>query len=54
MHLAEFRSRLLVFVQWSIEYVSYNRSARLITGTDLPPGLPYSQEDHAQGPRPPL
>jgi NADH dehydrogenase len=32
MQLVEFENRLLVFVQWAWNYVSFNRSARLITG----------------------
>jgi NADH:ubiquinone reductase (H+-translocating) len=35
--LIGFRNRLLVFIQWAWSYVTYERSARLITGsTDLP------------------
>ncbi len=32
MYLVQFRSRILVFVQWGMEYLSFNRGARLITG----------------------
>jgi NADH dehydrogenase len=32
MYLVQFRSRILVFVQWGLEYISFNRGARLITG----------------------
>ncbi len=32
MYLVQFRSRILVFVQWGMEYISFNRGARLITG----------------------
>ena len=32
MYLVQFRSRILVFVQWGIEYITFNRGARLITG----------------------
>jgi NADH:ubiquinone reductase (H+-translocating) len=32
MNIVEFQNRLLVFVQWASFYVSYDRSARLITG----------------------
>jgi NADH:ubiquinone reductase (H+-translocating) len=35
MNLVNFRNRLLVLVQWGWSYVTYDRSARLITG---PPG----------------
>ena len=32
MYLVQFRSRILVFAQWGMEYISFNRGARLITG----------------------
>jgi NADH dehydrogenase len=32
MNLVGFRNRILVFVQWAWNYISYDRSARLITG----------------------
>lgn len=37
MKLVQFENRLLVFVQWTWAYLSYNRSARLITGAPLLP-----------------
>lgn len=33
MYIVEFQSRVLVFVQWGLQYVTYGRGARLITGT---------------------
>ena len=33
MNLVDFRNRVLVFLQWGWNYLSYDRSARLITGT---------------------
>ena len=33
MYIVEFQSRILVFVQWGFEYLTFNRGARLITGT---------------------
>ena len=33
MYIVEFQSRVLVFVQWGFEYVTFSRGARLITGT---------------------
>lgn len=54
--LIGFRNRLLVFIQWAWSYVTYERGARLITGsTELPgwtgdkPGAPEAetQEIHA-------
>jgi hypothetical protein len=38
MYLVEFQSRVLVFLQWAIQDLTFNRGARLITGaapTDL-------------------
>lgn len=34
MYLVEFSSRVLVFVQWGFLYLTFNRGARLITGSD--------------------
>jgi NADH:ubiquinone reductase (H+-translocating) len=33
MYLVEFQSRVLVFVQWGFQYLTFSRGARLITGT---------------------
>jgi len=33
MYLVEFQSRILVFIQWGFEYLTFSRGARLITGT---------------------
>ena len=32
MYIVEFRSRILVFVQWAIQDLTFSRGARLITG----------------------
>ena len=32
MYIVEFQNRVLVFVQWGIEYLTFSRGARLITG----------------------
>jgi NADH:ubiquinone reductase (H+-translocating) len=32
MYIVQFQSRVLVFVQWGFEYLTFNRGARLITG----------------------
>lgn len=34
MFLVEFQNRLLVLIQWAWHYISWNRSARLITGVE--------------------
>ncbi len=36
MYLVEFSNRVLVFVQWGFLYLTFNRGARLITGSDSP------------------
>lgn len=33
MYIVEFQNRILVFVQWGFEYLTFSRGARLITGT---------------------
>jgi len=41
MYIVEFQSRVLVFVQWGFEYLTFSRGARLITGSDAtPPRVP--------------
>ncbi len=32
MYLVQFQNRLIVFVQWGIQFVTFSRGARLITG----------------------
>ncbi len=32
MYIVEFRSRVLVFIQWGFQYFTFSRGARLITG----------------------
>jgi len=32
MYIVEFQNRVLVFVQWGFEFITFNRGARLITG----------------------
>ena len=32
MYLVEFRSRIMVFIRWGFQYLSFSRGARLITG----------------------
>ncbi len=40
MYLVEFQNRLLVLLQWSWNYVTWNRAARLITGENRAPAAP--------------
>lgn len=39
MYLVGFQNRLLVFIQWAISYLTFNRKARLITGGVILPDL---------------
>ncbi|MGA7851275.1 MAG: NAD(P)/FAD-dependent oxidoreductase [Terriglobales bacterium] len=51
LFLIGFRNRLLVMIQWAWSYLTYERGARLITGSDKLPGWtgaqPPLQEDSA-------
>ncbi len=51
MYLVEFSNRVLVFVQWGFLYITFNRGARLITGSDSSeyraPALEHPIDDHA-------
>jgi NADH dehydrogenase len=38
MYIVEFQNRLLVLFQWAWNYVTWNRSARLITGDSAQDG----------------
>ena len=43
MYLVQFQSRVLVFIQWGFQYITFSRGARLITGSadsDLPHVVP--------------
>jgi NADH dehydrogenase len=46
MYLVGFRNRLLVFIEWGWSYLTYQRSARLITGSNQLPGWKQQQELH--------
>src|SRR6266849_1056384 len=45
LFLIGFRNRLIVMIQWAWSYLSYERGARLITGSDELPGWTHPQED---------
>jgi NADH dehydrogenase len=42
--LIGFRNRVLVMIQWAWSYITYERGARLITGSDELPGWTQSQQ----------
>jgi NADH dehydrogenase len=46
MYLVGFRNRLLVLIEWGWSYLTYERSARLITGSTQLPGWPQQQSLH--------
>jgi len=46
MYLVGFRNRLLVFIEWAWAYLTYQRSARLITGSNHLPGWSRQQKLH--------
>jgi NADH:ubiquinone reductase (H+-translocating) len=45
LFLIGFRNRLIVMIQWAFSYLSYERGARLITGSDELPGWIQSEYD---------
>src|ERR1035438_3788083 len=47
LFLIGFRNRLLVFIQWAWSYVTYERGARLITGSTYLPGWSPNQTSPA-------
>jgi NADH:quinone reductase (non-electrogenic) len=44
MYIVEFENRVLVFIQWGFQYLTYNRDARLITGERTLPKKGIIQE----------
>jgi NADH dehydrogenase FAD-containing subunit len=54
MYLVQFQSRVLVFIQWAIQDLTFNRGARLITGS-APTDFNFDHEmASSQGTQPPL
>jgi NADH dehydrogenase len=45
LFLIGFRNRLMVMIQWAWSYLTYERGARLITGSDELPGWTEPQEN---------
>jgi NADH dehydrogenase len=52
LFLIGFRNRLLVFIQWAWSYVTYERGARLITGSTYLPGWSALDRDSRPAPHP--
>jgi NADH dehydrogenase len=40
MYIVQFQSRILVFIQWGFEYLTFSRGARLITGGEVAEASP--------------
>jgi len=53
LFLIGFRNRLLVFIQWAWSYVTYERGARLITGSTYLPGWRSDPQTAPAGSKPP-
>ena len=54
MYIVEFQSRLLVFIQWAIQDITFSRGARLITGvapTDFNFNQEMARQAHADAPQ---
>ena len=49
LFLIGFRNRVLVFIQWAWSYITYERGARLITGSTSLPGWTESRLDDSSG-----
>jgi NADH dehydrogenase len=47
MYLVEFRSRLMVFIQWGFQYLTFSHGARLITGEVATSAPKTRTADHA-------
>jgi NADH dehydrogenase len=48
MNIVQFENRLLIFFQWSWNYLTYERTARLITGSEGHPSLEKKPEGREQ------
>lgn len=52
MYLVEFQSRILVFIQWGFQYLTFSRGARLITGSadsdSVTTGEPGGRSEHGE------
>jgi NADH dehydrogenase len=49
--LIGFRNRILVMIQWAWAYFTYQRGARLITGSEDLPGWAELERQFAEAPR---
>jgi len=51
MYLVEFQSRLVVFVHWAFQYITFSRGARLITGSAASDLTKLPTESKAEAPQ---
>ena len=47
MYIVGFQSRMLVLIQWAVQYATFSRDARLITGQTLPVATVLAEPDSA-------
>jgi NADH dehydrogenase len=49
IYIVEFQSRVIVFIQWGFEYLTFSRGARLITGTAATDSLDHTESMRGTG-----
>jgi NADH dehydrogenase len=49
MYIVEFQNRVMVFIQWGFEYLTFSRGARLITGTAATDSIKPAASVHTSG-----
>jgi NADH dehydrogenase len=49
MYIVEFQNRVMVFIQWGFEYLTFSRGARLITGTAATDSIKQAGSVHTSG-----
>jgi NADH dehydrogenase len=49
IYIVEFQNRVMVFIQWGFEYLTFSRGARLITGTAATDSIKQAASIHTSG-----
>jgi NADH:ubiquinone reductase (H+-translocating) len=49
IYIVEFQNRVMVFIQWGFEYLTFSRGARLITGTAATDSIKQAASVHTSG-----
>jgi NADH dehydrogenase len=49
IYIVEFQNRVMVFIQWGFEYLTFSRGARLITGTAATDSIKQATSVHTSG-----